>query len=137
MSDVFDKNILNSEWFNTVPGQPDDAARQGSDNRKGLDPPPPDKDTPFRFYEQHRYLDLDKDGYKNPTLHYEAQTKRLSNRPLERDEDVDWTDMPGTTKRVRSIKPTEYYTKYGFIPSPDGSIYNVASVPHWAAQRSG
>jgi chaperonin GroES len=128
VSDVFDKNILNSEWFNTVPGQPDDAARQGSDNRKGLDPPPPDEDTPFRFYEQHRYLDLDKDGYQEPYIcTIEAQTKkvvRLTAR-FERDEDVDWTDMPGTTKRVRSIKPTEYYTKYGFIPSPDGSIYDV------------
>lgn len=122
------KNILNEEWFNSAPAAPPSPGTQPRDNRQGIIPPPPDADSPFRMLEQHRLLDLDQDGYAEPyivTLEESThQVVKVAAR-WERDEDVDRTDFPGTKSRIRRISATEYFTKFGFIPAPDGGIYDV------------
>jgi len=121
------RNVLNSEWFNSTPPQaPNDTADQ--DNRKGLMPPLPDDDTPFRMLEQHRLLDLDQDGYAEPyivTIEERSKTVVKLAARWEREEDVDRVDFPGAKSRIKRIKATEYFTKYGFIPAPDGGIYDT------------
>lgn len=122
------RNILNSEWFNSIPPQSPSQDNLQQDNRQGVMPSQPDEDSPFRLYEQHRLLDLDQDGYAEPYIvTIEEQSKcvvKLVAR-WEREEDVETTDFPGAKRKIRRIKPTEYYTKYGFIPAPDGGIYDV------------
>ena len=118
------RNVLNSEWFNQVsqPQITDDRAEQM--NRQGkVAPPTNDEDSPFRFYEQHRLLDLDGDGYAEPyVVTLEEQSKCVVKivARWERDEDVE--RINGTIRRIR---PMEYFTKFGFIPAPDGGIYDL------------
>lgn len=82
-----------------------------------------DEDAPHRFVEQHRRWDLDEDGYPEPyvvTFHLETSkvVRLVAGFDLE---DVELTQ----DGRVAKITPTEYYTKYGFIPSPDGGFYDI------------
>lgn len=80
-----------------------------------------DTSEPECFLEQHRLWDMDGDGYPEPyivTVHKErAKVVRIVAR----------YDQSGVTLNedgeVVSIEPVDYYTKYGFIPSLDGSWY--------------
>lgn len=99
-----------------------------------------DDDALIDFYEQHRMADLDEDGIPE---HYVVTTttdgqvacvmpcfapsdvfvktpqgtKKLSE--LETDE-LDAPDYP-----IIRIERQQYFTKYGFIPAPDGSFYDI------------
>lgn len=86
-------------------------------------PPDVDSTTPFTFIEQHTFLDLDKDGYQEPyvvTFHKESGTVlRITARFDELGLKV------GDDGEVIRIEPIQYYTKFGFIPNPDGSFYDI------------
>jgi chaperonin GroES len=79
--------------------------------------------TPHKFIECHCWWDLDEDDYDEPyvvTVHYETkQPVRIVARF-----DTDGIELGDDGKLVR-IKPIEYFTKFGFIPNPDGSIYDL------------
>jgi chaperonin GroES len=82
-----------------------------------------DEDAPTTFLEQHRRLDLDGDGYPEP---YIATIARDSNklariRAAWDMETVHWT----RDGEVERIEPIPYYTKYGFIPSPESKVYDI------------
>jgi chaperonin GroES len=81
-----------------------------------------DEATPHLFIEQHRWLDLDGDGYEEPyivTVHKEtAKVVRIVARFG--DEDV----YAKNGKLVR-ITPAEYFVKYSFIPNPDAGFYDT------------
>lgn len=82
-----------------------------------------DETTPYTLLEQHTFLDLDEDGYAEPYIvTIEAQSKeilrivpRFSPKEVKVKEDGS----------IQSIKPTQYYTKYDFIPNPDGGFYAI------------
>jgi chaperonin GroES len=83
-----------------------------------------DKSTPYKIIEQHRYEDLDDDGVMEPyivTFHYQTgNVLRISPNFTPQDMKI------GEDGEVISIKRhTEFYTKYGFIPNPDGSFYDL------------
>lgn len=85
--------------------------------------PDNDSTTPYIFIEQHTFLDLDDDGYEEPyivTFHRQSGTvlrivARFDELGLKVDNDG----------KVIYIEPIEYYTKFGFIPNPDGSFYDI------------
>lgn len=82
-----------------------------------------DKYTPRLVLEQHTLLDLDDDGYAEP---YIITVDKESGKLLRigarfRKEDVVFDDK----QKIKSIKPCEYFIKYGFLPNPDGGFYNV------------
>jgi chaperonin GroES len=85
--------------------------------------PTNDATTPYTFIEQHTFLDLDDDGYEEPyivTFHRESGTvlrivARFDEKSLKVDNDG----------KVIYIEPVQYYTKFGFIPNPDGSFYDI------------
>lgn len=83
-----------------------------------------DKDAPHEFIEQHRTWDLDEDGYAEPyivTVHKESrQIVRIVARY-----DQDGIHFSGRTHKIVKIEPVHYYTKYDFLPNPDGGIYGV------------
>jgi chaperonin GroES len=82
-----------------------------------------DEDAPHRFIEQHRWLDLDKDGYEEPyivTVHEkERKTVRIVARYDESSIEINEKD-----ELIRII-PHQYFTKYGFIPNPDGGFLDI------------
>ncbi len=99
-----------------------------------------DTDAIVDFYEQHRLIDLDGDGYPEPyvvTCTKEGEVARIV--PCFGIEDV--TVMGPDEKTVKLSKAIEdrqnqigeiikierrqYFTKYGFIPAPDGSFYDM------------
>lgn len=81
--------------------------------------------TPYKLIECHCWWDFDDDGYDEPyivTFDYNsAQVLRIVARYD--DKGVEFDQDKG--KKVVSIKPIQYFTKFGFIPNPDGSIYDL------------
>jgi chaperonin GroES len=146
------------------------------DTRQGMSPPLGDVDTPRTFLEQHCYLDLDGDGYKEPyvitvdkatykvarivariesiTTEQSVKIKELEKRikalaqglqPPQQGQQpspqqlqqlqmaeqaiLGWQEeikaLTQEKPKVLRIQPIEYYTKYSFIPSPDGGFYDL------------
>lgn len=82
-----------------------------------------DHTVPYILVEQHTYLDLDDDGYKEPyvvTIHRE--TGKVLRIAARFDEDKVYLNEKG---ELVKIEPIQYYTKFGFIPNPDGSFYDI------------
>ena len=142
--------------------------QKSEDKRAGVAPPPVDQDTARRLLEQHCFLDLDGDGYKEPYIvtvdHATGKVLRIVNRfgkitteqsleiadiqkrmkafaeGLQGEQDVAKLEAAEQTilkmqqkvemlsqqkPKVLKIEPVEYYTKYPFIPAPDGSFYDL------------
>ena len=94
------------------------------DKAQGLQPPEPnDSSTPIEILEQHCHIDFDGDGYAEPYIVYVRRDNkkvarivaRYTQNDIERNENND----------VLSIKAEQYFTKYPFIPSPDGGFYDL------------
>lgn len=82
-----------------------------------------DETTPYIFIEQHCFLDLDDDGYEEPyVVTFQKQTGKVVRIAARFDEQGIKTNNKGEIIR---IEPIEYYTKFGFIPNPDGSFYDI------------
>lgn len=85
----------------------------------------PDADTsaiPFELIEQHRYLDLDDDGYEEP---YVVTFERNSGKVVRITARFDTDSIREVGNKRVIIEPLHYYTKYGFIPNPDGSFFDL------------
>lgn len=82
-----------------------------------------DEATPYVILEQHTYLDLDGDGYAEPYIvTLEEQSKKVLRIVARFSEDGVQVDDKG---KIISIEATQYYTKYGFVPNPDGGFYDL------------
>lgn len=115
-------DILDEKWYQSAPqfAAPSDP---NSDKRRGQDPQYSDDSAAFLALEQHLWLDLDGDGYQEP---YIGTIEEGSKHPLRLTSRVDSLDQirrRGT--KVEFIKATESFTKYSFIPSPDGGVYDL------------
>ena len=85
--------------------------------------PANDDTTPYEIIEQHCYLDLDDDGYSEPyVVTFHRQSKKVLRITARYDEKTMLFNDDGT---LAGIEPIHYYTKFGFIPSPDGSFYDI------------
>lgn len=82
-----------------------------------------DETTPYTILEQHTFLDLDEDGYSEPYIvTLEAQSKEILRIvPRFSPEEVKVKENGD----IQSIEPIQYYTKYSFIPNPDGGFYDI------------
>lgn len=82
-----------------------------------------DNDMPHVFIEQHRRLDLDGDGYAEPYIVWVHKQSNQVCRILARydEEDV----LLSENQEIVRIKPQSYYIKFGFIPDPEGSPYDI------------
>lgn len=127
MRGTFSKSVLEEDWFNnpTPPIQTPTSAQQ-QQYRLGLQPQQEstDEDAPIKFLEQHRYLDLDQDGYAEPYIVTVEESSQRVVRIVARVEREDAIERT-RDKKVICIRPQEYYTKYSFIPAPDGGIYDL------------
>jgi len=82
-----------------------------------------DETVPYTIIEQHTYLDLDEDGYREPyVVTFHLETKTILRIVARFDEKGIILDDAGELQR---IEPLCYYTKFGFVPNPDGSFYDI------------
>jgi hypothetical protein len=85
--------------------------------------PEVDSTTPYHIIEQHTFLDLNKTGYALPyivTFHKETGkvlriSARFDEKSIKKDDDG----------KVIRVEPIQYYTKFGFVPNPDGGFYDI------------
>lgn len=87
------------------------------DEAQGVQDPHSDE-TPNDLLEQGCLLDLDYDGYKEPytvTLDTKGRVYRIVNR---------FKSVTVYEGKIGKITPKQYFTKYTFIPSPDGGFYD-------------
>lgn len=96
-------------------------AQQHKDQSQGLVPPTTQK-VDREILEQHGYLDLDDDGYEEP---YIVTVDRSSAKVLRIVKRFEPEAVQITNDRVSRIVANEHFTKYGFIPSPDGGFYDL------------
>jgi chaperonin GroES len=81
-----------------------------------------DDDAPHMFLEQHRYLDLDEDGYREPyivTVHKDSckVVRIVANYRMD--------DIHHDEKKVVRIPKDAFFVKYSFIPDPKGGFYDI------------
>ena len=98
--------------------------QNAQDKAQGLTPPEPnDSSTPIEFLEQHCHIDFDDDGYAEPYIVYVRRDNKKVARIVARynSKDIEYNDK----QVVLSIKAEQYFTKYPFIPSPDGGFYDL------------
>lgn len=109
---------LQGIYLDTDLGTPPATAKDGT-NQQQAD----DFTTPYTIIEQHTWLDLDDDGLREPyivTFHLEsAKVLRISARYKE--ENIKLNE----DKKPVSFEAEVYYTKFGFIPDPDGGFYDL------------
>jgi len=75
------------------------------------------------FYEQHTLIDLDNDGYKEPYIVvYHKDTQKVV-RIVARYKPG--SISYGMKNRIAKIDADQYYTKFSFMPSISGSIYDT------------
>lgn len=74
-------------------------------------------------YEQHRYLDLDGDGYEEPYIVTVLEKTKDVLRILPRY--TSDTIIRNTKEKLICIHPIHYFTDFHFIPNPDGSYYSI------------
>ena len=118
--------VRSGQWEDPELGRPlKEESNQQSDPKTKLveDGAAEDETTPYHFIEQHTWFDINDDGYPEPvivTMHHlskkivRVQARWASDSVLE--------DAEG---KIIRIKPICYYTKYSFIPNPDGSFYDI------------
>ena len=109
--------------LNPVETRPQDNLTQTQNKAQGVEQPNQDPSTPYEFLEQHRWLDLDGDGFQEPyicTVHRETrQVVRIVANYFK--SSIEYNSKG----EILSIKPESYFTKYSFIPSPDGGFYDI------------
>lgn len=81
-----------------------------------------DTDKPHCFVEIHRRLDLDDDGYAEPYIVWVHKTTSKVVRIIAR---FDRMGIEADGETIKRIKPECYYEKFGFIPDPEGSLYDI------------
>lgn len=83
-----------------------------------------DDTTPYHIIEQHTFYDFDDDGYSEPCIitfeRVSGTILRIAPRYHKKD-----IVMKPDGKGVGRITPIQMYTKFGFVPNPDGSFYDI------------
>jgi chaperonin GroES len=118
---ILQERIQSGVWLD--PGLKEPTSSEAADRREGSTPSKVDNTTPYLFIEQHTYLDLDKDGYKEPYIvTFHKDTSKVVRIVARYDEEgIKFNDKGDLTR----IEPIQYYTKFGFVPNPDGSFYDI------------
>lgn len=119
------RDVRGEDWYK-VPAQPQQENNDGKrDNRRGQMPSSQtDETTPWVTLEQHVEVDLDGDGYAEPyVITVEEASKSVLRivTGFDRIEDIERTRRG----EIINIRAMQYFTKYGFIPSPDGGLYDI------------
>lgn len=117
------RDVEKEAWFAEGGSDFGIVSQDDEPRRDGITKPQRTQSAPFTMLEQHVWLDLDGDGYEEPYIVTVESASRSVLRLVAR-----WDSPSQVTRNARgqivSITSMEYFTKYGFIPSPDGSVYD-------------
>lgn len=117
---IVQERVQSGVWLDVDVGDPTLAEQVGNHNNA---PGDTDETTPYVYIEQHRYLDLDDDGYKEPYIvTFHKMTGEVVRITARFDESTIYHTEDG---KLAKIEANQYYTKYGFVPNPDGSFYDI------------
>ena len=96
---------------------------EAAQEAQGIIPTSSDPAASYELLEQHRYLDLDGDGYEEPYIVTICKSSRQVLRIVARyfSKDI----QKNSKGDITYIEPQQYFTKFSFIPSPDGGIYDL------------
>lgn len=122
------RDVLKEKWYEVPPTPKADTQSLNADNRQGVTTPQTDETTPFTGLEQHVNLDLDKDGYAEPYIITIEESSHCVLRIVtgfDREEDIERVTSGNHKDEIIRIQALQYFTKYSFIPSPDGGFYDV------------
>lgn len=97
------------------------AGGEQEDIKKGQDSQ--DEDSPIAFIEQHRRLDLDGDGYAEPYVVTFVQGR--GGKVMRIEPAFGPNDVVMREGKVVKIATRSVYTKYTFIPNPEGGFYDI------------
>jgi len=94
---------------------------QAKEDAQGVRQQSGDPDT-YEFFETHFWHDFDEDGYKEPYIAYIRRDTGKIYRIVARyfEDSIEYHNG-----EIIRIKPEQYFTKYGFVPSPDGGFYDL------------
>jgi len=82
-----------------------------------------DPSTPYEILETHKFIDFDGDGYAEPYIVWvRRDTKQVLRIVARYFEQSIERNLKG---KILGIKAEQYFTKFPFIPSPDGGFYDL------------
>jgi chaperonin GroES len=126
-NDIYER-VAREIWLDVGDTRPKSVVSEGlksvQDKSQGLQQPDSlDASTPFEILEHHCSLDLDGDGYAEPYIVFMRRDTKEIARIVARffPEGIE----KNSKGKVLSIKAEQYFTKFPFIPSPDGGFYDL------------
>jgi chaperonin GroES len=126
------ERVIRGLWIDVSEPRPQQSAsiiqnnnlQNAQDNAQGLTPPEPnDSSTPIEILEHHCHIDFDDDGYAEPYIVYIRRDNKKVARIVARymRDGIERNEKDEITR----IKAEHYFTKYPFVPSPDGGFYDL------------
>lgn len=106
----------------------DEASESVPDTRDEGHPTVSDSSVPHVMLEQYTRYDLDGDGYSEPyiaTVHKGSGKIVRLEANWKKDGVIAERDIEGKIVKLLKLIPEVYFVKWGFIPSPDGSFYDL------------
>lgn len=120
------RDVRNEGWYCEDPSSEPTEAEAREDRRTGQQQiSDPDPLNPYRFLEQHVRMDLDGDGYDEPYVITVEERSGCVARIMANFGPEDVLRRSDNSRRIMRIRETQWFTKYTFLPSPDGGIYDV------------
>ena len=117
------KNINAGVFSDGELGDPQIGENAVSDELSGLSATKTSKGTPYKVVEQHTYLDLDGDKIEEP---YIITVDCASKKVLRIYAGFDPEEIMVTDEdKITDVPQIQYFTKFGFVPSPDGGFYDM------------
>lgn len=125
-NDVYER-VARGLWVEMTEASPGEKVDVGlqrvQDKSQGLtSPPSQDSSTPYEILEHHCSLDLDDDGYAEPYIVYVRKDTKQVLRIVAR---FFYEGIQKKGSKILSIQAETYFTKFPFIPSPDGGFYDL------------
>jgi len=111
--------ILSGQYLDVDLGKPQ---KDDSDKPESQRTSETDESTPYVLLEQHTWIDLDNDGLLEP---YICTVERKSRSVLKIVAGYSVEDIVSDDKTVYEVKQEQFFTKYGFMPNPDGSVMDL------------
>lgn len=110
--------------------QPNDQTRDDPStrlirDREHLVEPSEDRNIPVLLLEQHTFYDLDGDGYAEPYIITVNKANSKVARIVARFQKDAIEQSKGM---ILKITPDQYFTKYTFVPAPDGGFYGLGFI---------
>lgn len=126
-NDIYER-VAQGTWLelpNSIPAATTTSGLKAvQDKSQGLSQPDNlDASTPYEIIEHHCFYDFDGDGYAEPYIVFMRRDTKKIARIVAR---FFTEGIKKTAKgKVLTIQAEQYFTKFPFIPSPDGGFYDL------------